>query len=597
MRGAARVVGAVVLLVLVVLLLPRGTLGGAADRLSALPWYGVPVLLALQSASLALLGLQWTQLLRASAPRTEITWRAVMTRYLGGSFVESATPSAKVGGEAARLLLFRQRFRIGMPQLGTAAAVHALAMLAGIAVLVPVAVLLGGGAALAALTGLGRLELTIWLLGAVAVLGAASLVLRRVAQRLRVVAPERRTVAAVVGIAAVVWVLYPTKVVLAAHLLGVTAPVPALVVATFAAYVVGLAPLTPGGVGGYEATMVGALVAAGVSSADAAALTVLSRAVSFGWPLLLSGFAAAGIAGARSGEAEASSGQGETMPRERFSAMRAVQVLEQLAGGSRLFAAVYVRLFYRAMVEREYRTAGLKRGDRVLQLGAGPFPMTALALAELGCHVTAVDRDKNALAYAERALQSREAADLPGSVVLYESDGLQLSYSGYTAVMVALHVRPKAAVLRRILETADPETRVLYRNPRALLRGAYERITPGQLGLSQIGRIAKLPGSKELVMVRKPANLSAHGEIPSMPCAECALCDLAPRQLGTIAYAPNLPALAALGVRAGKTCSLVAAQPWGGPVICSVGGRQVALERSIAARIGVTPAGTDNAEE
>ena len=249
------------------------------------------------------------------------------------------------------------------------------------------------------------------------------------------------------------------------------------------------------------------------------------------------------------------------------------------------------------MIERELAICGLKPGERVLQLGCGPFPITALALAEHGCHVTAVDRDRSALAAAARVLQAREANGVPGRIELHRSEGAELPYGGYAAVIVALHVRPKRQVLRRILETADPGTRVLYRNPRALLRGVYERVTPEQLGLSGIAKTMKSPGSKELVMVKKPF-ISINGgavnaEMRGMKYSACALCDLAPRQPGMIAYAPELPSLAALGVRTGKTCRLVAAQPWGGPIVCSVGGRQIALERAIAERIGVTPVGEE----
>ena len=124
-----------------------------------------------------------------------------------------------------------------------------------------------------------------------------------------------------------------------------------------------------------------------------------------------------------------------------------------------------------------------------------------------------------------------------------------------------------------------------------------QRVTPEQLGLSGIAKTMKSPGSKELVMVKKPF-ISINGgavnaEMRGMKYSACALCDLAPRQPGMIAYAPELPSLAALGVRTGKTCRLVAAQPWGGPIVCSVGGRQIALERAIAERIGVTPVGEE----
>ena len=270
--------------------------------------------------------------------------------------------------------------------------------------------------------------------------------------------------------------------------------------------------------------------------------------------------------------------------------LRAVVRLEILAGRCRAWGWIYTAVFYRGMLAAEYRLARLTPGSRVLVLGAGPYPMTALALARRGCNVTAVDCNRKALMSARVALE-REAPrnSAAGAITLLHDDGLALSYHGYDAVVVALHVRPRKAVLQRILETADAGARVVYRNPRGALCGAYRRVTPGELGLPQAGTVIRIAAHKELVMLRRPEDFVSVNDIAAAGCTQCMLCDLAPRQRGTISHAPDLPALAALGLRTGKTCSLVACQPWGGPIICSIGGRQVALERSIASQIGITP--------
>ena len=583
-------------------LIPRGTLTEVWVQLAAVPWYGVVGLMVLQCFSLALLGYQWVRLLREISVGP-VRWPAVMQRYLGGSFVEAVTPAAKLGGEAARVLLFRQRFGVSAPAAAGAAVTHAAAMIAGLALLMPVMLLLVGNELVYGVTGFERGMPAIGVAAGLGSLAVFRVVLPRVKSRLGIARYSRRTIGVLVAVAMAVWVLYPLKVAAVARLLGVGVPLGVIVAATFVAYFAGLLPLTPGGLGSYEGAMIAVFAAAGVPPAEAAGITLLARFFSFWWPLALSAVAAAGMgAGSKAirsqGGAMYERSENTTAPGsagrwgERLL-VRSVQTLERLAARYPRWAGLYTRLFYRRMIELEYGLAELQPGDRVLQLGAGPFPMTALALAERGCHVTAVDCDPEALRAAEGVLRAHGPGGLAGSVALREDNGLNLSAEGYAAVILALHITPKAEILCGILETADAETRVLYRNPRGFLRGAYKRVTPGELGLSQPGKIIALPGNKELVMVRKPAGLTSDAQIASMKCAECALCDLAPKQLGTIAYAPDLPALAALGVRPGKTCSLVAAQPWGGPVICSVGGRQVALERSIAASIGVTRPGSE----
>ncbi|TVQ39645.1 MAG: hypothetical protein EA384_05730 [Spirochaetaceae bacterium] len=269
--------------------------------------------------------------------------------------------------------------------------------------------------------------------------------------------------------------------------------------------------------------------------------------------------------------------------------LRAVVRLEKYAANSRAGGRIYTRLFYRAMIDAECAAAGLSPGARVLQLGAGAYPMTALELARRGYRVTAVDCSRDALISAREVISREYKRGSSNVPALLHADGRALSYHGYDAVFVALHVRPKAAVLQRVLETADTDTRVVYRNPCGALCGAYRRVTPAQLGLLQAVQTVRVAGEKELVVVQKPKDFISVHDIANAPCAACMLCDLAPRQHGTISHAPDLPSLAALGLRPGKTCSIVACQPWGGPIICSIGGRQVALERSIASRIGITP--------
>ncbi len=279
--------------------LPAETFTTLPSRLAALPWYAVLLLLLMQSASLALLVTQWTALLGSSDSDARVSWCAVLPRYLAGNFVEAVTPSAKLGGEAARLTLFARGFGVKTSTIGILAAVHAACMLAGLAVLLPLAVRLGAVGYLQQLGGPAPADSAVRWIPLLAVPPAAIALLRHAARRMRVASPA--VAFGVAALAVVIWALYPVKVALAAEFLGVTVSFGVVVTATFGAYLVGLLPITPGGLGGYEAGMVAVFVSAGVSPADAAAVTVLARAVSFWWPLALSALAAVGLLGRTAG--------------------------------------------------------------------------------------------------------------------------------------------------------------------------------------------------------------------------------------------------------------------------------------------------------
>lgn len=133
----------------------KAELAEALACLSQLSWLAVTGLLLLQTLSLGLIGLQWTLLLRGiKAGEVAVGWKSVMLRYLGGSLIESITPSAKIGGEAMRVLLFRQRFGLSSARLVGAVALHKLLMVAALLLVVSIAAVITGGSAVGGLLGI-----------------------------------------------------------------------------------------------------------------------------------------------------------------------------------------------------------------------------------------------------------------------------------------------------------------------------------------------------------------------------------------------------------------------------------------------------------
>ncbi|WP_159438708.1 flippase-like domain-containing protein [Alkalispirochaeta americana] len=625
LRGAVLLGGVAVLPYLV----SRESLWSALENLGALSWVALAALLLLQVLVLGVLCVQWSLLLASRAPSGKASWLSVVAPYLAGSFVESVTPSAKLGGGLTRGLLFQRRFGIPPRDVALVIALQATVMVLGaVVVLVPAGMLLGRSAvnllgissgissgisapALGLLPGLGILLLACG--GGAFFLVSGSSRLQRRNQKggsPRVIA--RRTLMVATALAAAVWVLYPVKVFCAAWALGVPVAFSVILVATFSAYLAGLLPLTPGGLGSYEAVMTLVLVRSGVPMDRALAVTMLSRLVSFWWPLALSAVAG-GFLLIKPGTF-LPTGTERTIAETKEVTMGsfflpAVVRLERLAAGNSVAGALYHRCFYRKIIDIEISAAQMRPGSRVLQLGCGPFPMTAIALAERGYRVTAVDRCAETVHRARRLV--------PQAVQVLCADGLQLDYSGYDAVFVALHVQPRQDIVQRILATADPGTSVLCRNGRGPLCRPYGRVTPDITDGAVSGWSRPLPGTKELVVLKKKrSQVKAYPKVNSMEdscpknngdnhnstcwkedlASVCRLCDLAPCQGGQIAAIPDLPMLAAMGLRPGKDCTILAIQPWGGPVICSIGGRHIALERAVAEDITVSSASVSAAD-
>lgn len=264
------------------------------------------------------------------------------------------------------------------------------------------------------------------------------------------------------------------------------------------------------------------------------------------------------------------------------SLLQTVLRLEDVASRYPAFARLYGSLFYHRMIRIELEHASLRPGDRVLHVGCGPFPVTALALAARGFRVTALDRSTETIKLNRARYGGGTPKESGGpGITFLQGEAGTFDYRGYRAILVALHVAPRRAMLRQIIATADPGTRILLRNPRGSLVGAYTRLRAEDCNAVQGVHVRRLPGQKELLILRAPTTGSA--------TAMCSLCDLARSQGGTIHRVPEHPQLETMGFRQGKVCSIIAVQPFGGPVICSIAGRDVAVERSIAENILVEP--------
>jgi uncharacterized protein (TIRG00374 family) len=103
---------------------------------------------------------------------------------------------------------------------------------------------------------------------------------------------SRRKRLAFLALSSIVWVLYPVKVLLVTQMLGMEMEFVDIATATYAAYLVSMLPLLPGGLGSFEATMALILSAKGMSFSEGLAVALLTRLVTFWLPLGLSAIVA-----------------------------------------------------------------------------------------------------------------------------------------------------------------------------------------------------------------------------------------------------------------------------------------------------------------
>ncbi len=130
---------------------------------------------------------------------------------------------------------------------------------------------------------------------------------------------------------------------------------------------------------------------------------------------------------------------------------------------------------YRWVVQREARMAEINREDRVLSLGCGAIPFSAIFLKEYsGAPVWALDIDAQAL---EKAGQLLRKNGIRG-ITLLQGNGAEIDLSQFTVILVALQVEPKKGVLKNFFAGAPEGARLIMRSPRHLFVPGYDPLPP-----------------------------------------------------------------------------------------------------------------------
>jgi len=141
---------------------------------------------------------------------------------------------------------------------------------------------------------------------------------------------------------------------------------------------------------------------------------------------------------------------------------RLTQLIEHFAIKSRL-AYYCISAYYRMLVKREVCLAGINERDRVLCIGGGICPYTAILLNKYTkAHITVID---NNIECVEKARKFINRLGLNRINIIY-GDGEDICCHGYTVIHLAMQISPKELVLNKIMQKAQPGTRVLIRKPK-----------------------------------------------------------------------------------------------------------------------------------
>jgi len=148
-----------------------------------------------------------------------------------------------------------------------------------------------------------------------------------------------------------------------------------------------------------------------------------------------------------------------------------VSFMEKKAVVNSLFVQVYSR-WYRGVVLNEIELGQITSASRVLNIGCGGIPYTAIQIAQLtGGQVYAIDRDPEAIHSARRCVASLKLED---KITVANLDGTGHLPFNFDVALVALQSEPKKEILENLQKHAEKDARLVFRRPRHHLGYQYD---------------------------------------------------------------------------------------------------------------------------
>lgn len=158
---------------------------------------------------------------------------------------------------------------------------------------------------------------------------------------------------------------------------------------------------------------------------------------------------------------------------DKFETNLEIKYAKQVINSSKNLLKNYL-LFKRfnRLIKNEIKLASISKNDKVLFIGSGPFPISAMLLNQfVGCKIDCYEKDQ------DRVRLSRETLSYLGfakKIWVFTKKGEDMDTKKYTVIVIALLAKPKDKILNRIFKIARSGTKIISRTADGKRKGLYE---------------------------------------------------------------------------------------------------------------------------
>lgn len=154
-----------------------------------------------------------------------------------------------------------------------------------------------------------------------------------------------------------------------------------------------------------------------------------------------------------------------------FQFVNITKIIESVMGKNSIAHHVMLH-YYKEIVKKEVELSKAKSTDRILCVGGGYFPCTAILFHQLSkATVTVIDNDLEAVEVATKLV---DKMGLANKVFVKHTDGVDISAQEFDIVHIAMQVAPKEEVFQRLHGTINKRAKILVRTPKQHLERGYQ---------------------------------------------------------------------------------------------------------------------------
>jgi len=197
---------------------------------------------------------------------------------------------------------------------------------------------------------------------------------------------------------------------------------------------------------------------------------------------------------------------GNSFPTNSFKRFmdRLFVTVEKIGSKFQIFSEQYLNM-YQEIVEKEIRMSPVKKKDRILIIGSGSLPTTAVLFAlKTKASIVAIDKDPQAV---DAATNYVKQFSLGNRLIIEHADGFSYPLSGFDVIVVLYGVTQQAEMIEHLAIHMHSDTRVIVR----IVTDTKGNILDDQINLSKYFVVKEQARSESLgsvvsfLLMKKPS--------------------------------------------------------------------------------------------